>query len=131
MAGRSMHSARFFHAYACEPKLNPLDCTTRFCVSGGDFAGMAARTLQVPADSADLPTLRIIMKAGIHPDYKEISVTCTCGNNFVTRSTIGHDLQVEVCSNCHPFYTGKQKIVDTGGRVDKFRKKYAAAAARS
>ena len=67
------------------------------------------------------------MKAGIHPDYKQINVTCTCGNTFETRSTIGHDLQVEVCSNCHPFYTGKQKIVDTGGRVDKFRKKYATA----
>jgi large subunit ribosomal protein L31 len=51
-----------------------------------------------------------------------------CGNKFETRSTIGQDLQVEVCSNCHPFYTGKQKIVDTGGRVDKFRKKYAVAA---
>jgi large subunit ribosomal protein L31 len=70
------------------------------------------------------------MKAGIHPDYKEITVTCTCGNKFTTRSTIGHDLQVEVCSNCHPFYTGKQKIVDTGGRVDKFRKKYAPATPR-
>jgi len=78
-----------------------------------------------------IPNLRIIMKSGIHPDYKEISVTCTCGNKFLTRSTIGHDLQVEVCSNCQPFYTGKQKIVDTGGRVDKFRKKYAASAARS
>ena len=55
------------------------------------------------------------MKAGIHPDYKEITVTCTCGNKFLTRSTIGQDLAVEVCSNCHPFYTGKQKIVDTGG----------------
>ena len=66
------------------------------------------------------------MKAGIHPEYKQITVTCTCGNKFETRSTIGQDLQVEVCSNCHPFYTGKQKIVDTGGRVDKFRKKYAA-----
>jgi large subunit ribosomal protein L31 len=65
------------------------------------------------------------MKAGIHPEYKQIMVTCTCGNKFETRSTIGQDLQVEVCSNCHPFYTGKQKIVDTGGRVDKFRKKYA------
>jgi large subunit ribosomal protein L31 len=65
------------------------------------------------------------MKAGIHPEYKQITVTCTCGNKFETRSTIGQDLQVEVCSNCHPFYTGKQKIVDTGGRVDKFRKKYA------
>jgi large subunit ribosomal protein L31 len=68
------------------------------------------------------------MKAGIHPEYKQIMVTCTCGNKFETRSTIGQDLQVEVCSNCHPFYTGKQKIVDTGGRVDKFRKKYAVAA---
>jgi large subunit ribosomal protein L31 len=71
------------------------------------------------------------MKAGIHPDYKQITVTCTCGNKFETRSTIGQDLQVEVCSNCHPFYTGKQKIVDTGGRVDKFRKKYATAPAKA
>ena len=72
------------------------------------------------------------MKAAIHPDYKAISVTCSCGNTFETGSTLGHDLQIEVCSACHPFYTGKQKIVDTGGRVDKFRKKYAqgAAAAR-
>ena len=73
-------------------------------------------------------THEVPMKAGIHPEYKVIAVTCTCGNQFETRSTIGQDLQVEVCSNCHPFYTGKQKIVDTGGRVDKFRKKYAAAA---
>ena len=71
------------------------------------------------------------MQAAIHPEYKAITVTCTCGNTFQTRSTIGHDLQVEVCSNCHPFYTGKQKIVDTGGRVDKFRKRYAAAAAKA
>jgi large subunit ribosomal protein L31 len=80
--------------------------------------------------SSILPLLHIEvpMKAGIHPDYKVIAVTCTCGNTFETRSTIGQDLQVEVCSSCHPFYTGKQKVVDTGGRVDKFRKKYAAAA---
>jgi large subunit ribosomal protein L31 len=65
------------------------------------------------------------MKTGIHPEYKEITVTCGCGSVFATRSTLGHDLQIEVCSQCHPFYTGKQKIVDTGGRVDKFRKKYA------
>ena len=65
------------------------------------------------------------MQTAIHPEYKAITVTCTCGNTFQTRSTIGHDLQVEVCSNCHPFYTGKQKMVDTAGRVDKFRKKYA------
>ena len=70
------------------------------------------------------------MKAAIHPEYREITVTCTCGNSFKTRSTLTEDLNVEVCSSCHPFYTGKQKIVDTAGRVDKFRKKYATAAAR-
>jgi large subunit ribosomal protein L31 len=70
------------------------------------------------------------MKAATHPDYAEINVTCSCGNTFKTRSTMGQDLQLDVCSNCHPFYTGKQKMVDTAGRVDKFRKKYAAAAAR-
>ncbi len=70
------------------------------------------------------------MKDAIHPDYKLINVTCTCGNAFQTRSTLGHDLQVEVCASCHPFYTGKQKVLDTAGRVDKFRKRYAAAAAR-
>ena len=70
------------------------------------------------------------MKASVHPEYTEITVSCTCGNSFTTRSTLGQNLQVEVCSSCHPFYTGKQKIVDTAGRVDKFRKKYAAAAAR-
>ncbi|MCU0759542.1 MAG: 50S ribosomal protein L31 [Steroidobacteraceae bacterium] len=69
------------------------------------------------------------MKAGIHPDYREITVTCSCGNSFKTRSTLTEDLNVEVCSSCHPFYTGKQKMVDTAGRVDKFRKKYAAAGA--
>ena len=68
------------------------------------------------------------MKADTHPKYQLIKVTCTCGNSFETRSTLGEDLQVEVCSNCHPFYTGKQKIVDTAGRVDKFRKKYGLSA---
>jgi large subunit ribosomal protein L31 len=69
------------------------------------------------------------MKASIHPEYAEINVSCSCGNTFKTRSTVGKDLQVDVCSNCHPFYTGKQKMVDTAGRVDKFRKRYATAAA--
>jgi large subunit ribosomal protein L31 len=64
------------------------------------------------------------MKADIHPKYGEIKVTCSCGNSFTTRSTMGDDLQVEVCSACHPFYTGQQKIVDSGGRVDQFRKRY-------
>ncbi|MFM7396436.1 MAG: 50S ribosomal protein L31 [Gammaproteobacteria bacterium] len=70
------------------------------------------------------------MKSSIHPEYTEIKVSCSCGNTFQTRSTLGQDLSLEVCSNCHPFYTGKQKILDTAGRVDKFRKKYASAAAR-
>ena len=64
------------------------------------------------------------MKADIHPDYQEITVTCSCGNEFKTRSTLQGPLSVEVCSNCHPFYTGKQKMLDSGGRVDKFRRKY-------
>jgi len=64
------------------------------------------------------------MKANIHPEYTEMKVVCSCGNEFTTRSTLGEELHVEVCSNCHPFYTGKQKILDTGGRVDRFRKKY-------
>ena len=64
------------------------------------------------------------MKADIHPKYAEITVTCTCGNTFQTRSTLGTNLDIEVCSNCHPFYTGKQKMLDSGGRVDRFRKKY-------
>ena len=64
------------------------------------------------------------MKPDIHPEYGELKVTCGCGHEFATRSTLSGDLHVEVCSNCHPFYTGKQKMVDTGGRVDKFRKRY-------
>ena len=64
------------------------------------------------------------MKAGIHPDYQEVTVTCSCGNSFVTRSTEEKEVHIEVCSACHPFYTGKQKITDTGGRVERFRRRY-------
>jgi len=64
------------------------------------------------------------MKEGIHPDYPAATVSCACGNSFVTRSTRG-DFQVDVCSNCHPFYTGTQKLMDAAGRVDRFRKRYA------
>ena len=64
------------------------------------------------------------MKAETHPDYSEITVNCSCGNQFKTRSTLCKDLHVEVCSACHPFYTGKQKLLDTAGRVDKFRRRY-------
>ena len=64
------------------------------------------------------------MKTAIHPEYADVNVRCTCGNEFVTRSTKG-DMHVEICSNCHPFYTGKQKLVDTGGRVERFQRKLA------
>ncbi|MCY3771628.1 MAG: 50S ribosomal protein L31 [Gemmatimonadetes bacterium] len=63
------------------------------------------------------------MKTGIHPEYKEITVTCACGNTFQTRSTID-TIHVEICSACHPFYTGKQKMVDSAGRVERFNRKY-------
>jgi large subunit ribosomal protein L31 len=66
------------------------------------------------------------MKKGIHPDYTETTITCVCGNVIPTRST-KKDIKVEICSQCHPFMTGKQKIVDTAGRVDRFMKKYAKA----
>lgn len=63
------------------------------------------------------------MKSGIHPKYTESTVKCACGNTFKTKSVAG-DIHTEICSNCHPFYTGKQKLVDTAGRVEKFRRKY-------
>jgi large subunit ribosomal protein L31 len=67
-----------------------------------------------------------LVKPDIHPQYNEIEVVCSCGNAFKTRSTIAKPLHVEVCSVCHPFYTGKQKIIDTAGRVEKFNRKYSA-----
>lgn len=66
------------------------------------------------------------MKADIHPKYDTVKVTCSCGNSFETRSTLAEDLHVDVCSSCHPFYTGKQKMLDTGGRVDRFRKRFGS-----
>ena len=65
------------------------------------------------------------MKAAIHPAYNEVRVHCACGNVFMTRSTHKGDISVEICSACHPFFTGKQKLVDTAGRVERFRRKYA------
>jgi large subunit ribosomal protein L31 len=70
------------------------------------------------------PTIGEAMKTEIHPEYAVANVRCTCGNEFTTRSTKG-DIHVEICSNCHPFYTGKQKLVDTGGRVERFKRKLA------
>ena len=70
------------------------------------------------------------MKTGIHPEYVEAHVRCTCGNEFTTRST-KPELHVEICSECHPFYTGKQKLVDTGGRVERFQRRAAKRQAHS
>lgn len=66
------------------------------------------------------------MKQGIHPEYVETAVTCSCGNTFTTRSTVA-SIRVELCNKCHPFYTGKQKLVDTGGRVDRFNRRLQKA----
>ena len=66
------------------------------------------------------------MKQGIHPEYKEITATCSCGNVIKTRSTLGKDINLDVCGNCHPFYTGKQRVVDTGGRVSTAVSKFQA-----
>lgn len=66
------------------------------------------------------------MKEGIHPKYEPVMVRCACGNQFMTRSTIGRDIQVDLCSACHPFYTGKQKFVDTAGRIDRLKKKFGS-----
>ena len=68
------------------------------------------------------------MKAAIHPKYEEVRVHCACGNTFSTRSTHKGDISLEICSACHPFFTGKQKLVDTAGRVERFRRKYEKAA---
>lgn len=70
------------------------------------------------------------MKTDIHPKYGDMAATCSCGNVIQTRSTLGEDIHIDVCSQCHPFFTGKQKIVDTGGRVDRFKKRFGARGAK-
>ncbi len=64
------------------------------------------------------------MKAGIHPEYHDVNVRCACGNQWKTRSTLDEEIQLEICSDCHPFFTGKQKLIDTAGRVERFQRKY-------
>ena len=66
------------------------------------------------------------MQADIHPKYDELKATCSCGNVITTRSTRAGEIHIDVCSSCHPFYTGKQKIVDSGGRIDRFKKRFGA-----
>lgn len=70
------------------------------------------------------------MKAAIHPEYKTVSVHCACGARWETRSTKGPELRLEICSNCHPFFTGKQRLVDSTGRVERFAKRYAKTTAK-
>jgi large subunit ribosomal protein L31 len=71
------------------------------------------------------------MKTDIHPEYLETTVVCSCNNTFTTRSTKGGTLRVELCNECHPFFTGKQKLVDTGGRVERFNRRYGKRGAKS
>tara|TARA_R110002110_G_scaffold205066_7_gene417221 strand:+ start:370682 stop:371011 length:330 start_codon:yes stop_codon:yes gene_type:complete len=66
------------------------------------------------------------MKAEIHPKYEDVTATCSCGNQIKTRSTLCQDLSIDVCSQCHPFFTGKQKVLDSGGRVDRFNKRFGS-----
>ncbi len=77
----------------------------------------------MPGDLAQPPEKRTNVKPGLHPDYVDCTVTCTCGETFQTRSTVDN-IHADVCSKCHPFYTGKQKIMDVGGRVEKFERRY-------
>jgi large subunit ribosomal protein L31 len=93
------------------------EATTR----GGASANSISRT-SGPNESENT------MKDAIHPKYSETQVTCSCGNTFATRSTVGKPIHIEVCSQCHPFYTGKQKVMDTAGRIDKFRQRYGTKA---
>jgi large subunit ribosomal protein L31 len=78
----------------------------------------------------DITKIEVSMKQGIHPEYAAIEAKCSCGNVFTMGSTRGKNITLDVCSNCHPFYTGKQRTVDTGGRVDKFNKRFGALAAK-
>jgi large subunit ribosomal protein L31 len=76
-----------------------------------------------PASAYQAAERRSVMKAGIHPEYKEVEVRCACGNTFTTRST-RDELRLEICNECHPFFTGKQKLIDTAGMVERFERRY-------
>ena len=71
------------------------------------------------------------MKAEIHPEYKDTKFSCACGSTFTSKSTLGGDVHTDICSACHPFYIGQQKLVDTGGRIDKFRSRFGASLIKS
>jgi large subunit ribosomal protein L31 len=86
------------------------------------------RRLGLVPGTLDLPDFSgaVAVKTDVHPSYNETVVRCSCGNTFTTRSTKGGELHIELCNECHPFFTGKQKLVDTGGRVERFNKRYGA-----
>ena len=90
---------------------------------------VAAGTRDGGAKAPAVRVERTTMKTGIHPKYETIQVKCSCGNTFETRSSVVKPLHIEVCSACHPFYTGKQKVMDTAGRIDKFRQGYGGKGA--
>jgi len=94
-----------------------------FCwqLAAGSWQPSASRLMDGKVHIRDMP------KQGIHPNYHEIRVVCACGNSFAAKSTHKGDIHAEICSNCHPFFTGKQKMIDTAGRVERFRRKYAKA----
>ena len=87
------------------------------------FSGIIRTLHSVPSEQA-------IMKAEIHPNYQAITATCSCGNVIETKSTTCEDIHIDVCSQCHPFYTGKQKILDTAGRIDRFNKRFGSRGAK-
>src|SRR5664279_3813758 len=94
-------------------------------MAGGRKAFRFAESCGYPVESNIRIEVRTAMKAAIHPAYNDVRVHCACGNAFVTRSTHKGDISVEICAACHPFFTGKQKLMDTAGRVERFRRKYA------
>ncbi len=97
-----------------------------YCLIEFDFVECSAFPPNIVAGvNRGQKILEADMKADTHPNYGDVTVNCSCGNAFTTRSTLEKELHIEVCSACHPFYTGKQKMMDTAGRVDKFRKRYA------
>jgi len=111
-----------WHTVWLTTRLRFTPCSTsggaRFQPPGGDPAAITGTDPAVPREGT-------IVKQGIHPEYVVTQVTCSCGNTFTTRSSAkSGQLHAEVCSACHPFYTGKQKIMDVGGRVDRFEKRY-------
>jgi large subunit ribosomal protein L31 len=91
---------------------------------------VAQWTVQANRSAAGMPERTIMPKTGIHPTYEDTHVKCACGNEFDTRSTHKGAIVVEICSACHPFFTGKQKLVDTAGRIERFRRKFAATDAK-